>query len=124
GSFSVGSTDLSEAARAILDDLGAALMDVGNKVLVEGHTDDVPIRTARFASNWELSTARATTVIAYLLEHFAIRPERLSAAGYAEFHPRVPNASAENRARNRRVDIVILRPSPPAPIAASRAKTP
>jgi chemotaxis protein MotB len=124
GSFSTGRTDLSEPARALLDEIGAALVEVGNKVLVEGHTDDVPIRTPRFASNWELSTGRATSVIAYLLDHFAIKPERLSAAGYAEFHPRVPNVSAENRARNRRIDIVILRPSPPAPASAPATKTP
>jgi chemotaxis protein MotB len=124
GSFAPGSTDLSGPAQALLNDLGAALVEVGNKVLIEGHTDDVPIRTARFASNWELSTARATAVIAYLLDHFAIRPERLSAAGYAEYHPRVPNGSAENRARNRRVDIVILRPSPRAPASAPSTKTP
>jgi chemotaxis protein MotB len=111
GSFAAGSTDLSGPAQALLADLSAALMDISNPVLVEGHTDDIPIRTARFASNWELSAARATRVIAYLLDHSAIQPERLSAAGYAEYHPRVPNASPETRARNRRVDIVIVKPS-------------
>ena len=77
---------------------------------VEGHTDDVPIQTGRYASNWELSTARATTVVTYLLQDAGLAPERLSAAGYGEFHPRAPNTSPENRARNRRVDVVILRP--------------
>jgi chemotaxis protein MotB len=75
---------------------------------IEGHTDNVPIRTAKFRSNWELSTARASTVIAFLIETLAYDPTQLSAAGYGEFHPRAPNDSAENRARNRRVDIVIL----------------
>ena len=75
---------------------------------IEGHTDNVPIRTPRFRSNWELSTARASAVIAFVIETQAFDPVRLSAAGYGEFHPRAPNDSAENRARNRRVDIVIL----------------
>jgi chemotaxis protein MotB len=110
GSFAAGSTDLSGPAQALLGDLSEALIEVSNQVLIEGHTDDIPIRTARFASNWELSTARATRVIAYLLEHSAIQPERLSAAGYAEYHPHAPNASPETRARNRRVDIVIVKP--------------
>ncbi len=75
---------------------------------VEGHTDDVPIHTPRFASNWELSTARATSIVAYFVQNVGIAPARLSAAGYAEFHPRGSNDSAASRARNRRVDIVIL----------------
>lgn len=113
GSFAAGSTDLSAPAQELLVDLGSALTDVSNKVLVEGHTDDVPIKTSRFASNWELSTARATNVVRYLLEHSSLPPQRLSAAGYAQYHPRVGNDTPENRARNRRVDIVILRSTPP-----------
>jgi len=111
GSFTVGSADLSGDAQALLVELGTVLATIDNLVQIEGHTDDVPIHTTRFASNWELSTARATNVIAYLLEHAPLRPKQFSAAGYAEFHPRVPNASAADRARNRRVDIVILKPS-------------
>jgi chemotaxis protein MotB len=111
GSFTAGSADLSDDAQALLGELGTVLATIDNLVQIEGHTDDVPIHTARFASNWELSTARATNVIAYLLEHASLRPEQFSAAGYAEFHPRVPNASPADRARNRRVDIVILKPS-------------
>ena len=110
GSFPLGSADLSAEARALLGELGGVLTGIGNRVQVEGHTDDVPIHTARFASNWELSTARATNVIAYLLEHATVEPKRLSAAGYGEYHPRVPNESDSSRARNRRIDIVILKP--------------
>jgi chemotaxis protein MotB len=77
---------------------------------VEGHTDNVPIRNARFPSNWELSTARATTVVAYLIERFKFAPERLSAGGYSEYRPVESNATAEGRSRNRRVDIVVLHP--------------
>lgn len=109
GSFATGSADLSLVARALLGDVAASLLDVGNVVRVEGHTDDVPIHTSRFASNWELSTARATTVVAFLLEA-GLSARRLSAAGYAEFHPRVENDTDANRAKNRRIDMVVLNP--------------
>jgi chemotaxis protein MotB len=78
---------------------------------VEGHTDDVPIHTVRFRSNWNLSTARATRVVEFLSTRAGIAPARLSAAGYGEFHPRGPNDSPAGRARNRRVDIVVLNDS-------------
>lgn len=108
GSFATGSADLSDATRALVSDVAASLKGLPNFVRVEGHTDNVPIHTTRFASNWELSTARATAVVAFLVQEFGFAPDRLSAAGYAEFHPRVPNESGASRARNRRVDIVIL----------------
>jgi chemotaxis protein MotB len=109
GSFPTGSADLSGVLLVVLQEIAGALAEVGNAVRVEGHTDDVPIHTARFQSNWELSTARATSVVAQLL-HDGLQPERLSAAGYGEFHPQVSNDSAPNRARNRRTDIVVLNP--------------
>ena len=71
----------------------------------------MPIRTARYGSNWELSTARASAVVAFLIESARFDPVRLSAAGYGEFHPRVANDSAANRASNRRVDVVVLNPA-------------
>ena len=108
GAFPVGSADLSSDARALLMDVGATLAAFDQSIRVEGHTDDTPIHTARFASNWELSTTRATNVIAFLIEHAGVRPERLSAAGYAAYHPRADNTSELNRVRNRRVDIVIV----------------
>jgi chemotaxis protein MotB len=109
GSFATGSADLSLGARALLGEVAQSLREVQNFVRIEGHTDDVPIHTARFASNWELSTARATTVVAAFLAE-GLAAARLSAAGYAEFHPREPNDSDANRARNRRVDVVVLNP--------------
>lgn len=115
GSFTAGSADLSADARALLTELGGVLTEIANLVQIEGHTDDVPIHTPRFASNWELSTARATNVIAYLLEHAPLQPGHFSAAGYSEYHPRVPNATPADRARNRRVDIVILKPTAAGP---------
>lgn len=105
--FATGSADLSPSAQQAVGRLAASLGKMRNPVLIEGHTDDVPIHTARFASNWELSTARATAVVQWLVEQGRIDPARLSAAGYGEFHPRVINESAQARARNRRVDVVI-----------------
>ena len=92
--------------------VAASVRPTPNGIRIEGHTDDVPIRTAKFASNWELSTARASAVVAYLAGSGGLAPERLSAAGYGEYHPRVPNDNAENRAKNRRIDIVILEGNP------------
>ena len=111
GSFATGRADLPPEARALFAKLGARLHDVPNAVRVEGHTDDVPIHTARYESNWQLSTARATEVVAFLIQASGLDPGRLSAAGYAEFHPRAANDSPANRATNRRVDLVILNPA-------------
>ena len=109
GSFPTGSADLSAAARDVLSELAETLgAETAMTLRVEGHTDDVPIQTGKFASNWELSTARATSVVTYLVQQVGVAPQRLSAAGYGEFHPRVANAGNADRARNRRVDIVIL----------------
>lgn len=107
GTFGTGSADLSAAAQSVLRTLASELATTGNNVRVEGHTDDVPIHTDRYRSNWELSTTRATNVVAFLAGA-GVAPGRLSASGYGEFRPRAPNDSDANRARNRRVDIVIL----------------
>ncbi len=111
GSFATGSAVMSPTAIELMAQIGTTLRAVGNTIRIEGHTDEIPIHTAQFKSNWELSTARATSVVAYLVESRSVEPSRMSAAGYAEFHPRVPNSSDGNRARNRRVDIVILNPT-------------
>ena len=86
------------------------IKEVPNDVLVEGHTDNLPINTPEFPSNWELSTARATRVIRYFIENENIDPDRLSASGYSEYQPLRPNDTPENRAENRRVEIVLLNP--------------
>jgi chemotaxis protein MotB len=106
--FPVGTADVTPAARALITRLADKIAPLPNLIRVEGHTDDVPIRTSRYASNWELSTARASAVVALLIGSVGIDPARLSAAGYGEFHPRVPNSSSENRARNRRIDLVVM----------------
>lgn len=108
--FAQGSADVTADARALIDRVIAPIASLPNAMRIEGHTDDVPIHTARFSSNWDLSTARAAAVVAFLIGDRRISPDRLSAAGYAEFHPRVPNDTPENRARNRRIDIVVLEP--------------
>lgn len=122
--FTPGSADLSPAARKTLDRLAAQLSRLlagsPRPIRVEGHTDDTPIATGRYPSNWELSTARATNIVRYLAESRRFSPEDLSAAGYGEFHPVENNSSIEGKRKNRRVDIVILnggsvRQEPPKP---------
>jgi chemotaxis protein MotB len=108
GSFPVGRAELDPEAERLFREIALNLIDIPNHVRVEGHTDDVPIHTSKYASNWELSTARATNVVAFFTEDVGLAPDRLSAAGYAEFHPRVPNDSSDHRAENRRVDVVVL----------------
>jgi len=108
GSFATSRAELSSTAQDILAKIGLSLAKVGNSVRIEGHTDEVPIHTDRFASNWELSTARATTVVRFMLERAGLKPQRLSAAGYAEYMPRVSGTSESARARNRRVDLIVL----------------
>lgn len=111
GSFAPGRADLTPEAERVIGGLADTLRGQPYAIRVEGHTDDRPIRTPLYASNWELSTARATRVVQFLIEACGIAPDRLSAAGYAEHRPRGPNLTAADRARNRRVDIVV-RPEP------------
>ncbi len=106
--FDLGKADLKPEARRILDSVAPTLKDLPNPIRVEGHTDNLPINNVEFASNWELSVRRATNVVRYLIEEKGFDPENLSAAGYAEYRPLRPNDTPENRALNRRVDIVIM----------------
>lgn len=107
--FKIGSADITPEARTVIDNVGQELAKMPNSIRIEGHTCNLPINTAKFPSNWELSTARATNVVRFLVNHVGIDPNRLSAAGYGEFRPIVPNTSETNRARNRRVDIVVMK---------------
>lgn len=106
--FDLGEAALKPEALEILGSVSAILHDLPNPLRVEGHTDNWPIRTARFPSNWELSVHRATNVVRYLIAEEGFDPQKLSAVGYSEYRPIRPNDTAENRALNRRVDIVIL----------------
>jgi chemotaxis protein MotB len=110
GTFAVGRDELSPTAQELVARIASTLERFDNPVRVEGHTDDVPIHNARFVSNWDLSAARASRVVEFLIAT-GLSPRRLSATGYGEFHPRVPNDSPEARASNRRIDLVILNAS-------------
>jgi chemotaxis protein MotB len=108
--FDSGKSDLKPRGMILLDTLAERLRTMPNEIRVEGHTDNIPIATPLYPSNWELSSARATTVGRYLAEHSEIAPNRLIAAGYGEYRPVAPNDTREGRARNRRVDLVVLFP--------------
>jgi chemotaxis protein MotB len=108
GFFDSGSATIKPQALPALDRIASILAIRTCKLRIEGHTDNVPIHTALIHSNWELSTARATELIQILIVRHRFAPERLSAAGYAEYHPVTSNLTAQGRAQNRRVDIVIL----------------
>jgi chemotaxis protein MotB len=106
--FDLGEAALKPEALEVLKTLAGTLKTLPNPLRVEGHTDNWPISTARFPSNWELSVHRATNVVRFLIEEEGFDPNKLSVAGYSEYRPIRPNDTAEDRAMNRRVDIVIL----------------
>jgi len=106
--YDSGSADLKPFLLPLLDQLKAPLEKTRNDIRVEGNTDNVPISTSEFASNWDLSAARATGVTRYLIDHDDIKPTRISLAGYGEFRPANSNDTEAGRQANRRVDIVIL----------------
>ena len=106
--FDQGSAIIKPQAKAMLDKISVSLTKFDNPILIEGHTDSMPIRNEKFPSNWELSTARATNIIKYLTEVHKFPPGRLSAVGYGEYMPIAENTSPQGRAKNRRVDIIVL----------------
>ncbi|MCU0822877.1 MAG: OmpA family protein [Spirochaetes bacterium] len=108
-SFDSGSAKLKDNVLKALDKISAILSKYSeNNIIIEGHTDNVPIIAGRFSDNWQLSTERALSVLRYLLKNASLDPLRVSAAGYGEFHPIVSNDTPENRSLNRRVDIVVV----------------
>lgn len=107
GSFASGSADVTGPFDVLLGKMAAVLARVPGTLTIEGHTDDVPIRTPRFTSNWDLSAARAAAVANTMLRHARIEPSRLRVQGHAETHPREPNGTLEQRARNRRVEVIV-----------------
>ena len=106
--YDSGSAQLRPETKKILDDICKFLKRNDNLIRVEGNTDNVPIATSAYPSNWELSTARAVNVVRYLVENDGLIPTRVSAAGYGQFQPRTPNMDDASRQANRRVDIVLL----------------
>ena len=108
GFFDSGSATIKTSSYQILNAVAQSLASYGNDIRVEGYTDDVPIHTREFPSNWELSTTRATNVLRYLVQHDGFDPTQLSAAGYGQYRPIADNSTAQGRRRNRLVDIVVL----------------
>ncbi len=108
-SFDSGESELKKTFLPTLDKISKILSEYPEYyIVVEGHTDNVPIKTSRFRNNWQLSTERALAVLDYLLKNKSLDPRRFSATGYGEHRPIVPNDTKENRALNRRVDIVVI----------------
>jgi len=108
GFFDSGSATPHPATLETLRSIASSVGRTPYDVRIEGHTDNIPIHNDEFDSNWELSSARATHIARMMLSLRAIAPERLSAAGYAEFHPVASNDTPEGRAKNRRVDLIVL----------------
>ena len=106
--FDTGQAELKPVGKQVLDAIAPALRTLPNDISIEGHTDDVPIAGPPFASNWELSAVRATTVLRYLVDADGLQRDRMSATGYADTKPVVPNDTPAHRAQNRRVEVVVL----------------
>ncbi len=121
--FNSGEAAVRPEALRFLEGLGTAIVELNRHTRIEGHTDNVPIRTAQFASNWELSSTRAVMVVRVLSELYGVPADHLAAVGHAETRPVTANADAEQRAKNRRVEVVILEQAPPAPILQAETDT-
>lgn len=106
--FDEGSASIKPEAEKTMTEIVKVLTKIDNPVIIEGHTDSTPIKNAKYPSNWELSTARATNIISYIMRHGEISPKRLSAVGYGEYMPIADNTSISGRMLNRRVDIIVL----------------
>ena len=118
--FDSGSAELAAQGASVIDTVGNALKTLPNQIAVEGHTDNRPISSAQYPTNWELSSNRADTVLRRLTEHAGVDPAHLQATGYADTRPLVPNDNDADRARNRRVEIIVLN-DPPATSTPSAA---
>jgi chemotaxis protein MotB len=117
GFFDSGSAEVKLKSEPAVARIAKVLAHGQYQVRIEGHTDNIPIHTQRFDSNWELSTSRATEVAKLFVTRYGFPPESLSVAGYAEFHPVSPNTTPEGRALNRRVDLVVV--APPTKVQSS-----
>lgn len=106
--FDEGSALIKPQAEKTLNEIVTVLTKIDNPVIIEGHTDSTPIKNAKYPSNWELSTARATNIISYLTKNGGIPPKRLRAVGYGEYMPIADNTTISGRMLNRRVDIIVL----------------
>lgn len=106
--FEGGTDRLLPEAYPVLDEIAVVLKELPNSLRVEGHTDNIPVRTAQFPSNWDLSSARAIRILKFFFEKHGFDPAKLSAVGYGEFRPVETNDTPIGRARNRRVDIMVM----------------
>lgn len=122
GFFDSGAATIRPDSLDAVARLAEVLKQRPENLRIEGHTDNVPIHTARFASNWELSTSRSTEMIRLLITQYGLLPEHLSAAGYGEFHPVATNSTEAGRAQNRRLDVVILAPFQPSDLDIQKFK--
>jgi two-component system, OmpR family, copper resistance phosphate regulon response regulator CusR len=128
GFFDSGSPQIRQNSRSAFARIASLLSGRNYRIRIEGHTDNVPIHNAHFSDNWELSTARAVEIVRLFIVKYGFAPDRLSAAGYAEYHPIASNHSPETRGQNRRVDVVVLG-KPPAslpnsPVVPARSLAP
>jgi chemotaxis protein MotB len=122
--FDSGQAALTSNGQALLKSLGVVLRSMRNPLVVEGHTDSVPISTVQFPSNWELSTSRATAVLRYLVDSDHLLPARMSASGYADTKPLETNSTDAGRTKNRRVDVVVVAAHHPDETAATPSASP
>ena len=106
--FDSGNAKVKEENEKALLEVAAMVNTTDNYIRIEGHTDDIPINSKIYASNWELSTARASSVVRLLIDKGNVSPERLSAVGYGEYKPVESNATPEGRAKNRRIDFIVM----------------
>lgn len=105
--FESGSAELNQNIKNVLDKLTPVILKMENEIFIQGHTDNTPISTSKYKSNWELSTARATSVVNYLIHEKQFSPNRLSAVGYGEYKPVADNKTEEGRSMNRRVVFLV-----------------
>lgn len=106
--YDSGSAELKPEGGSILSDIGAIIQKTRNPIDIEGHTDNMPIHTSKYDSNWDLSFDRAYSVIKFMVKNVGISPLRMKTVGYGEYRPLAPNDSAENRSKNRRIEINVL----------------
>lgn len=114
--FDLGQAQVSAKGLHFLKKLASFFKKTSHSICIEGHTDNLPIHTKKYPSNWELSTARAVNVLRYFLKDGEISPDRLSAAGFSEFQPLFPNDTPDHRAKNRRVEILLTCPRTVSPV--------
>jgi len=108
GFFDSGSATVKSSSYELLAKMAEILLPYGNEINFEGHTDNIPIRSVAFQSNWELSTARATSIARFFMDRHGLAPEKIAVTGYGEYHPVADNSTEEGRGQNRRVDLVLL----------------